>query len=141
MNYDSLKLENQVCFPLYVCAKEVINKYRPLLDRFDLTYTQYITMMVLWETSPIISKELCRKLYLDSGTLTPLLKKLECKGYITRCRDNDDERNLVVCITEKGMALRDEIISVPESVRSCIPVPDEDLQQLYVILYKILKKL
>ncbi len=124
MNYDSLKLENQVCFPLYVCAKEVINKYRPLLDRFDLTYTQYITMMVLWETSPIISKELCRKLYLDSGTLTPLLKKLECKGYITRCRDNDDERNLVVCITEKGMALRDEIISVPESVRSCIPVPD-----------------
>ena len=97
--------------------------------------------MVLWETSPIISKELCRKLYLDSGTLTPLLKKLECKGYITRCRDNDDERNLVVCITEKGMALRDEIISVPESVRSCIPVPDEDLQQLYVILYKILEKL
>ncbi|MBR3295192.1 MAG: MarR family transcriptional regulator [Clostridia bacterium] len=141
MNYDSLKLENQVCFPLYVCAKEVINKYRPLLDRFDLTYTQYITMMVLWETSPIISKELCRKLYLDSGTLTPLLKKLESKGYITRCRDNDDERNLVVCITEKGMALRDEIISVPESVRSCIPVADEDLQQLYVILYRILEKL
>ena len=141
MNYDSLKLENQVCFPLYVCAKEVINKYRPLLDRFDLTYTQYITMMVLWETSPIISKELCRKLYLDSGTLTPLLKKLENKGYITRCRDNDDERNLVVCITEKGMALRDEIISVPESVRSCIPVADEDLQQLYVILYRILENL
>ncbi len=141
MNYDSLKLENQVCFPLYVCAKEVVNKYRPLLDKYDLTYTQYITMMVLWETSPIISKELCKKLYLDSGTLTPLLKKLECKGYITRCRDDEDERNLVICITEKGLALRDEILTVPETVRTCIPVPDEDLKNLYRILYKILENL
>lgn len=103
---DPLKLENQLCFPLYACAKGVVAKYKPLLDEIDLTYTQYITMMVLWEKKSVNVKELGESLFLDSGTLTPLLKKLAEKKLITRERSSEDERNLVVTITPKGEALR-----------------------------------
>ncbi|MBQ6164088.1 MAG: MarR family transcriptional regulator [Clostridia bacterium] len=138
-NYDSLKLENQLCFPLYACAKEIIRRYKPLLDELDLTYTQYLAMMVLWEKRSVNVKELGRCLYLDSGTLTPLLKKLETKGYISRSRSTTDERNLIVEITEKGMLLREEAVCVPEKMSACVDLTDEEAGFLYRILYRLLK--
>ena len=137
-NYDSLKLKNQLCFPLYACAKEIIRKYTPLLDQLDLTYTQYLVMMVLWERKSVNVKELGKCLYLDSGTLTPLLKKLEAKGYITRSRSTADERNLIVEITEKGMLLRDEAVCVPGKMGKCVDLSPEEARFLYRILYRIL---
>lgn len=138
--YDVLRLENQVCFPLYACAKEVVRQYKPYLDKLDLTYTQYIAMMVLWEEESISVKELGNKLFLDSGTLTPVLKTLEKKEYISRARSEEDERVLIASITEKGMALREEALQVPQQMRACIDIPDEDLFALYTILNKMLKK-
>ncbi len=135
---DNLKLENQLCFPLYAASKEIIRKYRPLLDRIDLTYTQYITMMVLWEEKEVNVKSLGERLFLDSGTLTPLLKKLESKGYITRSKNTKDERNLVVRITKEGMNLKSEASSIPEEIGSCINLTKEEAYSLYQILYKIL---
>lgn len=104
--YNCLKLSNQLCFPLYACAKEIVRRYKPYLDELDLTYTQYIAMMVLWEKKEMNVKELGECIYLDSGTLTPLLKKLEAKGYVERHRSKEDERNLIIRITETGEALR-----------------------------------
>ena len=138
--YDVLHLENQICFPLYACAKEVVRQYKPYLDKLDLTYTQYIAMMVLWEEESISVKELGNKLFLDSGTLTPVLKTLEKKEYISRTRSEEDERVLIASITEKGMALREEALQVPQQMRACIDIPDEDLFALYTILNKMLKK-
>ncbi len=137
--YACLKLENQLCFPLYACSKEVIRKYKPLLDKLDLTYTQYIAMMVLWEKKTTNVKELGEMLYLDSGTLTPLLKKLEQKEYITRHRKESDERNLLVSVTKKGMQLREKAVSVPEQISSCVCLPPEDAMKLYELLHKILR--
>ena len=136
--YESLKLGNQLCFPLYACSKEIIRKYKPYLDDIDLTYTQYITMMVLWEKKTVNVKTLGECLYLDSGTLTPVLKKLESKGYITRERSSEDERNLVVTITEEGEALKDKAITVPSSVSSCVKLDPEEAALLYKLLYKII---
>ena len=137
-NFDILKLENQLCFPLYVCSKEIIKKYKPLLDKLDLTYTQYITMMVLWEKKEINVKKLGKYLFLDSGTLTPVLKKLESKSYITRTRFAQDERNLIISITETGMELKKKAKNVPKEVGKCINITPEEAQYLYKILYKIL---
>ena len=106
--YEALKLENQLCFPLYACAREVVKKYKPFLDDIDLTYTQYVTMMVLWEKPSVTSKEIGERLHLDSGTLTPVIKKLAEKGLVTRARSAEDERNLVVTLTDTGLALRDK---------------------------------
>ena len=136
--YESLKLGNQLCFPLYACSKEIIRKYKPYLDDIDLTYTQYITMMVLWEKKTVNVKTLGECLYLDSGTLTPVLKKLESKGYITRVRSSEDERNLVVTITDEGEALKDKAVSVPSSVSSCVKLEPEEAEVLYKLLYKII---
>ena len=105
-NYETLKLQNQLCFPLYAASREVIKQYRPHLDALDLTYTQYIAMMVFWEEQKLSVKELGKKLFLDSGTLTPVLKSLEAKGYVVRSRSKADERVLEVEITESGKALR-----------------------------------
>lgn len=137
--FEQLKLENQLCFPLYAAAKEVVRKYKPYLDELDLTYTQYITMMVLWEKESLNVKELGSVLYLDSGTLTPLLKKLESKGYITRCRCKEDERNLIICITEKGDALKEKAASIPDDV-ACkyVNLTDEEVKVMYHALYKLL---
>ncbi len=137
-NYDALKLENQLCFPLYACAKEVVRRYKPFLDKLDLTYTQYITMMVMWEHKSINVKELGEQLLLDSGTLTPLLKKLEAKGYITRERSKTDERNLIVSVTDKGEALKDEALSVPTQMGQCVRLSSEEAKTLYTLLYKLL---
>ncbi len=136
--YDSLKIENQLCFPLYATAKEVVRKYKPYLDPIDLTYTQYIVMMVLWEYGQMNVKELGQQLYLDSGTLTPLLKKLENKGFISRSRSDQDERSLTITPTKKGMQLRQEALSVPKAVGSCIDLTQEEMLTLYQLLYKLL---
>lgn len=139
--YDVLKIENQLCFPLYACAKEVVKKYKPFLDELDLTYTQYITMMILWDKKQINVKSLGECLYLDSGTLTPLLKKLETKGYITRKRSDEDERNLIISITETGEALKEEAVKIPYALGGCLDITPEESAQLYRILYKILNSL
>ena len=138
--YEPLKIKNQLCFPLYACSKEIIRQYKPYLDQLDLTYTQYITMMVLWENQSMTVKDLGSCLYLDSGTLTPLLKKLEAKGLVTRSRSRKDERNLIVTITDEGMALRDKALFVPEEMAKCIELTPEEAGFLYRILYKILGK-
>ena len=136
--YNALKLENQLCFPLYACSKEVVKRYKPFLDELDLTYTQYITMMVMWDKKSINVKELGDYLYLDSGTLTPLLKKLEAKGYIKRERSKNDERNLVVSITKKGESLKDNAVDVPAKMGQCVNLNNEEAVQLYKLLYKLL---
>ena len=139
--YDSLKLGNQLCFPLYAAAKEITRKYKPFLDELDLTYTQYICMMVMWEHKSLNVKKLGEYIYLDSGTLTPLLKKLEEKGYIERNKNLKDERNLTISITDKGLKLRDKALSVPQSIGSCIQLSPEEASLLYKVLYKILNNL
>lgn len=136
--YDALKLENQLCFPLYACAREIVKKYRPYLDELDLTYTQYIAMMVFWEKGKCSAKELGEKLYLDSGTLTPVLKSLEKKGLVKRGRAESDERLLIVSITEKGEELRERAVDVPFEVAKCIDIDDGESVALYKTLYKIL---
>ena len=138
---DCLKLENQICFPLYVCSKEVIRKYKPYLDKLDLTYTQYIAMMVMWEKKELTVKELGDYIYLDSGTLTPLLKKLEEKGYILRTRSKDDERNLIISITDEGKALKKRAAGIPAKLSACVDMEPGDAQELYRLLYVLLDKL
>ncbi len=137
-NFDALKLENQICFPLYACSKEIVKKYKPFLDEMDLTYTQYITMMVMWEQKEINVKTLGEYLYLDSGTLTPVLKKLESKEYISRIRSKEDERNLIVSITKKGEELKEKALQIPGEMVKCFPITAEEAAFLYQILYKIL---
>ena len=139
--YDCLKLENQLCFPLYACSKEVIRRYKPYLDKLDLTYTQYIAMMVMWEKKEVTVKELGEYLYLDSGTLTPLLKKLEEKKYVVRNRSKEDERNLIVSVTEEGERLKEQAVEVPESLSACVNMKPQEAQQLYQLLYKLLDRL
>ena len=139
--YDSLKLENQLCFPLYACAKEVVKKYKPFLDELDITYTQYIAMMVMWEHKTMNVKELGEYLFLDSGTLTPLLKTLEKKGFVTRTRSKEDERNLVVSVTEAGFALREKALDIPKKVVGCIDLDKEEAKELYVLLHKLMEKI
>ena len=136
--YEQLKLSNQLCFPLYACAKEIVRQYKPHLDRLDLTYTQYITMMVLWERGTVNVKELGECLYLDSGTLTPLLKKLEAKGYLTRRRSEADERSVVIQLTDAGMALADAAAEIPQAVGTAVRLSPEEAMQLYGLLYKVL---
>ena len=139
--YDSLTLKNQLCFPIYLCSKEIIRRYTPLLDDLDLTYTQYITMMYLWEHNTSNVKDISDALFLDSGTLTPLLKKLEAKEYITRTRSLKDERNLDVTITKKGLALRDKALSVPCEMGKCINLSEDEVNTLYSLMYKIVGNL
>lgn len=136
--YEGLKLKNQLCFPLYAVSKEVVKKYRPYLDELDLTYTQYITMLVLWEHKQMSVKDLGAKLFLDSGTLTPVLKSLERKGYLTRKRSLSDERVLDVTLTASGETLKEKAVHIPQAVASCINLQGEDAILLYQLLYKIL---
>jgi DNA-binding MarR family transcriptional regulator len=141
MNYDMLKLENQLCFPLYACSKEIIRKYKPFLDPLGLTYTQYITLMALWEEDNVTVKSLGEKLYLDSGTLTPLLKKMEGQNFIKRVRSADDERNVYIKLTEAGNLLKDKASSVPEEIGKCVSVSHEEAVFLHQTLNKILKQI
>ena len=136
--YDALLLENQLCFPLYACSREVIKRYRPHLDALGLTYTQYIALMVIWAEGTVSVRDLGKRLYLDSGTLTPVLKTLEKMGVITRRRSAEDERVLLVTITEAGLALRDKAIDVPKAVTGCVNLEAEEAATLYRLLYKVL---
>lgn len=137
-NFQALKIENQLCFPLYACSREVIKQYKPYLDTMDLTYTQYIAMMALWESKELTVKELGDRLYLDSGTLTPLLKKLETKGYVTRTRSKKDERNLIVAVTPLGESLRAQAMEMPKAISCNTELTKEEAETLYRTLYKIL---
>ena len=139
--YDSLKLSNQLCFPLYACSKEVVRKYKPFLDKIDLTYTQYITMMVMWEHKTISVKALGEYLYLDSGTLTPVLKTLEKKNYVKRTRSTTDERFLDVSVTPEGLELREKALEIPVKMGECMSLTPEEADQLYTILHKLLTKI
>ena len=137
-HHEALRLENQLCFPLYACSKEVVRRYRPLLEPLDLTYTQYIAMMVLWEKKETTVKDLGACLWLDSGTLTPVLKSLEAKGYLVRQRARDDARNVRVILTQKGEALAERAANIPAQMGACLHLSPEDAQQLYTLLYKVL---
>ena len=139
--YDALKLENQLCFPLYACSKEVVKAYKPYLDELDLTYTQYITMMVMWEHKELRIKEVGTYLYLDSATLTPVMKKLEQKGYVERRRSTKDERDLIVTITESGEALKEKAAAVPAQLAACIEMEPEKAKALYDLLYELIGNL
>ncbi|MBR0312472.1 MAG: MarR family transcriptional regulator [Oscillospiraceae bacterium] len=136
--YSALRLENQLCFPLYAASREVVKRYRPYLDPLGITYTQYIAMMVFWEQRKCSVKELGEKLYLDSGTLTPVLKSLEAKGFVRRYRSTEDERVLIVEVTEEGEKLRERALEVPKNVGGCIRLEDDEAAELYRLLYKLL---
>ena len=137
--YDALKIDNQLCFPLYAASREIIKKYRPFLEEIGLTYTQYITMMVVWENKSMSVKELGDKLFLDSGTLSPVLKSLEAKGCITRKRKSDDERVLTVSVTDEGERLREKAVQIPTRISSCVPLTPDEASTLYSLLYKLLR--
>ena len=136
--YEQLKLENQLCFPLYACAKEIVRRYQPSLEPLDLTYTQYLVMMALWEYEEQTVKELGQRLWLDSGTLTPVLKKLEAKGYVTRRRSESDERSVVITVTEEGRRLCDRAAQVPFEVGSCVKLSAKETMELHTLLYRML---
>lgn len=140
-NFDSLKLDNQICFPLYACSREVIKRYHPYLDELGLTYTQYLVMMVLWEHKRIGVKELGSKLFLDSGTLTPVLKSLEAKGLLVRARCRDDERMVNVALTEQGDDMKGSALKVPAGMSQSISFDEKEAAQLYELLYKLLDAL
>ena len=139
--YDPLKLDNQICFPLYACAREVVKRYKPFLDEIELTYTQYVTMMVMWEAVQTTSKDIGERLHLDSGTLTPVIKKLADKGLVTRRRAMEDERNLLVTLTDEGRALRERALSIPERVCACMDFSLEEAAQLHGLLRRLLSAL
>lgn len=136
--YAGIRLKNQLCFPLYAVSNLITRRYKPLLDDLDLTYTQYIVMMVLWEERQVNEKYLCEALCLKSNTLTPLLKKLEDKGYIKKVRAKEDERNLVITLTDIGDNLKEKALCVPESIAKEFSLTAEEAAFLYRILYKIL---
>ena len=141
MGYDyreAMKLENQLCFPLYAAARNVINLYTPVLKPLGLTYTQYLVFLVLWEKDGITVGELCDKLMLDSGTLSPLLKKMQQAGYIEKNRSADDDRVVVVTLTEEGRALQEKAKDVPREVGCSIDLPREKAAALYSLLYELL---
>ena len=139
--YPQLQLSSQLCFPLYACARKVISAYTPLLKPFGLTYTQYIVLLALWEEEDGKEKvgDVCHKLYLDCGTMTPMLKKMEESGWITRRRCKADERCVYVELTEKGWALRDEVKDIPAKLGKCISLPPEEAYELYRLLHKLLE--
>ena len=138
--YDALLLENQLCFPLYAVSNMIIRKYKPLLDELDLTYTQYIVMMVLWEKEEVNEKVLCDSLCLKSNTITPLLNKLKDKGYIKKEKALDDERNLVISLTESGKDLKEKAVKVPKCIAKEFNLSVEEAGFLYKILYKMINE-
>ena len=136
--YDTLRLDHQLCFPLYAASRAVVKMYFPYLEKIGLTYTQYVAMMGFWEEQEVSAKHLGERLFLDSGTVTPLLKSLEAKGLVVRARSKEDERVLMARVTEAGMALREQAVTIPENVASCMKLPAKDAQELYRILYEVL---
>ena len=136
--YDALSLKNQLCYHIYLCSKEIIKKYTTFLNEINLTYTQYLVMSYFWEKGTSNVKEISSILLIDSSTLTPLLKKLESKGFISRERSTRDERNLKITITEEGMQLKDKALGIPEKVKKCLDLTEEEITSIYNLSYKIL---
>lgn len=136
---DNLKLENQICFPLYVCSKEIIRRYKPFLDEINLTYTQYIVMMVLWEEKEISFRDLSKRLYLESNTLTPVLNKLEDKGFIVKKKLENNDKNLNLTITKKGQKLKEKAKKIPEKMGKCAIIQESDFETLKEILERTMK--
>jgi len=136
--YDCIRLDKQLCFPLYACAKEVVRQYRKPLEELGLTYTQYVVMMALWEYGGVTEGELGRLVHLDSGTLTPLLKRLEKQGLVNRIRPGSNERKLFLTLTDKGEALKDRALQIPEAMRGCIDLPENERLKLKALLDKAL---
>ena len=134
--HEQLRLKNQLCFPLYACARKITGLYSPYFKPLGITYTQYLVFLVLWEKDHVPVKELSEALYLDSGTLTPLLKKMEQEGYITRTRSKEDERSVLISLTEKGRALEEKALQIPKCVSACINLSETEASQLYELLYK-----
>jgi len=134
--YESIRLKNQLCFPLYACSKEIIRQYRKPLEKLGLTYTQYVVMMVLWEDGGMTEGDLGKKVYLDSGTLAPLLKRMEKQGIINRVRPDDNERKLFISLTEKGEAMKEQALDVPKAMNGCIDLPEDELKELKKLLDK-----
>ena len=139
--YEALKLENQVCFPLYACSKELVRQYGPYLKELNLTYTQYLVMMVLWEKETVSSRDLAGCLHLDYGTLTPVLKRLDQAGYLTRMRAAADERLLTLTLTNAGRALKAKAVSIPPAMAACVGLTEEEFRTLYALTYKALRNM
>jgi DNA-binding MarR family transcriptional regulator len=140
-NNETLKLDNQICFAFYACSREITKLYRPILEELDLTYTQYVTMLALWEQDHVTVTELGNKLYLDSGTLTPLLKKLEAAGHITRTRDRNDERSVIVELTEQGKALKENAVGIPAQLACKLDVRQEEAAVLLEQMHDFFRKI
>ncbi|MDQ8734930.1 MarR family transcriptional regulator [Paenibacillus sp. LHD-38] len=138
---DILKLDNQLCFAFYACSREITKLYRPMLEKIDLTYTQYVTMLALWEQDHVTVTALGNKLYLDSGTLTPLLKKLEAAGHLTRTRDRNDERSVLVELTEQGRALKEQALDFPYQLACKLDGTPEDGAALLTLMHQFLHKM
>lgn len=138
-NFESLYLKNQVCFPTYAVANKILRRYQPLLKELDLTYTQYITMMVLWEKRKVNEKDLVEALYLKANTLTDLLKKLEAKGYVEISKDKEDKRNIIISLTDKGLDLRDKAVDIPSCIYEDHWLTDEEFMVFKKLLEKMLK--
>jgi MarR family transcriptional regulator, organic hydroperoxide resistance regulator len=140
-NFEALKLKNQLCFPLYACARKVVSLYTPHFKPLGITYTQYIAFLVLWEKDGITVGELGKTLYLDNGTLTPLLKKMEDEGYLVRTRSKEDERVVTITLTQKGHELREAAKDIPQEVGSCLKLSPPEAKELYYLLYKVLESI
>lgn len=138
-HHEAMRLANQLCFPLYAASRNVIALYTPWLKPLGLTYTQYITMLVLWEKDGITVGEICDRLMLDNGTLSPLLKKMQQAGYIERKRSEKDDRVVLITLTDEGRALQEKAKDVPGKVAGCIDLSPEKAQQLYSLLYELME--
>ena len=142
MEYDykeAMKLENQLCFPLSAAARAVTGLYTPYLKELNLTYTQYIVMLVLWEKDGVTVGEICKKLMLDNGTVSPRLKKMSARGYLEKQHSKDDERSVFIYLTEKGKALQEQAKDIPIQVGKCVKLGPEKAKQLYSLLYELLE--
>ena len=137
-DYECLKLSNQLCFPLYAAARSVTSMYTPYLAPLGLTYTRYIVFLVLWENDGLTVGEICRRLMLDSGTVSPILKKMREQGYIEKRQSSDDERTFIINLTEKGQALQQQAKDIPQKVGGCMKLSPEKAKQLYDLLYELL---
>ena len=135
---EAMKLDNQLCFPLYAAARSVVSLYTPFLKPLGLTYTQYIVFLVLWEKDGLTVGDICERLMLDNGTLSPLLKKMEQAGYIERKRSSEDDRVVLITLTAEGRALQEKVKAVPEKVAGCIDLPADKAHTLYLLLYELL---
>lgn len=138
---EALRLDNQLCFPLYACARMVTNLYTPFLKPLGLTYTQYLVFMVLWEQDDVTVGSLCERLFLDSGTITPLLKKMEEKGFVSRYRCPEDERCVKVCLTEAGRDMKEKVLLIPAQVGSCVHLSQKEIIEFKRLLGKVMNTL